>query len=297
MSGKHPFVRWLTAAAAVPLLLATASGAPGYASSPPPPRHSAASAVVVPRGDATAISAATWLAYRRAIVDAAVATPAEVAHDLVPISRTNRLLRWRLIGRTPYVLVQTLRWNALGRPGQRVVLTNDRWVSIPAQLAARCRSAGCGRMGDGQLDLRLKQLNGLAPDGDYTYVNRFWARAADIFRPCTDPRTTTTSCPTQVPAGGPVPALVGHTAIASFLWSQANYAWRMPERFAGSASVSCAAASAIQSCYGFPWTRLGYTYDWRPGAREEGPSEFVVVRGAVVVMQAVLTQRQAFPRG
>lgn len=237
-----------------------------------------------------------WLAYRRAIADAAVAEPGEVVSNLLAISPANPLLAWREIEGEQYVLVSTMRRDALGAAGERVSLTNDRWVSIPAETAKRCRKAHCRRLSTRALDLRLKQLTGLPPDGDYTYINQFWVRPVDLFRPCTDPRTDTTSCPTQVPAAGVNPAVVGSTNIANFLWIQTDYAWHRPNRFKGSASFSCAVSWNSPKCYGVPWTRLGYTYDWKPGAKAEGISEFVAVKGASVVIESVKTQRETYPK-
>ncbi|MEI8080938.1 MAG: hypothetical protein WCI74_03740 [Actinomycetes bacterium] len=254
----------------------------------------AASGVRSVRGDVPAFSASIWRAYRRAIIDATVATPKEVAQNLIAITAGDPRLEWRTIDGADYVLVSTIRRDALGVPGQRVSLTSDRWVSIPNQVENYCRRARCSKLSAKKLDLRVKQMIGLPPDGDYTYVNSLWVRPADVFRPCPDPRITTHSCPVQVPSGGVNPAVVGSTNLASFLWIQANYAWRMPDTFAGSASFSCAVMWADPNCYGLPWTRLGYSYDWKPGAKEQGPSEFVAVRGASVVIESVKTLSQTF---
>ena len=42
---------------------------------------------------------------------------------------------------------------------------------------------------------------------------------------------------------------------------------------------------------GYPWTQLGYTYDWAPGAESEvGESEFVVRAGSEVIVESVTSQ-------
>jgi len=43
---------------------------------------------------------------------------------------------------------------------------------------------------------------------------------------------------------------------------------------------------------GFPWTRLGYTYDWRPGAPEYGVAEFVLFRGTEARVVAILSAEE-----
>ncbi|MEI7824735.1 MAG: hypothetical protein WCI01_05505 [Chlorobiaceae bacterium] len=38
---------------------------------------------------------------------------------------------------------------------------------------------------------------------------------------------------------------------------------------------------------GYPWTRLGYTYDWGDSRRHIGLSEFVIMPGATVEIKAI----------
>ncbi|MBU6351343.1 MAG: hypothetical protein KGS73_14490 [Chloroflexi bacterium] len=38
----------------------------------------------------------------------------------------------------------------------------------------------------------------------------------------------------------------------------------------------------------YPWTRLGYTYDWSNSASEVGLSEFVVAAGSTVAVEPVV---------
>jgi len=46
----------------------------------------------------------------------------------------------------------------------------------------------------------------------------------------------------------------------------------------------------------FPWTALGYTFDWAPGKSSQfqryGESEFVIRKGAAIQMQAVIATAQ-----
>jgi hypothetical protein len=41
---------------------------------------------------------------------------------------------------------------------------------------------------------------------------------------------------------------------------------------------------------GYPWTRLGYTYDWNPDTPEVGLSEFVITKGSTVMVESVTAQ-------
>jgi len=41
---------------------------------------------------------------------------------------------------------------------------------------------------------------------------------------------------------------------------------------------------------GYPWTRLGYTYDWYPDMTDIGLSEFVIRKGTTVMVESVSAQ-------
>ena len=62
--------------------------------------------------------------------------------------------------------------------------------------------------------------------------------------------------------------------------------------------MSCAKAyQGGVPCYGFPWTRLGYTYDWTDDHRDVGVTELVVATGATAYLERVGSQRDFFPAG
>ena len=44
----------------------------------------------------------------------------------------------------------------------------------------------------------------------------------------------------------------------------------------------------------YPWTRLGYTYDWGPAKSPVGLSEFVVFKGSTVGVRKVYTNEEYF---
>ncbi|MEG0378395.1 MAG: hypothetical protein RR614_07940, partial [Eubacterium sp.] len=105
--------------------------------------------------------------------------------------------------------------------------------------------------------LRLKQLVGVPPDKEYTHVSAMWVSPEDVLRPAykTDIKTDTmqTTLPEETPE-------------AYKEWFEDNIMW-----------------SYFDSAY--PWTRLGYTYDWAPGSDEYGLTEFWVRPGATVTVE------------
>jgi hypothetical protein len=130
------------------------------------------------------------------------------------------------------------------------------------------------------LTLRLEQRLGLAPASAKTHMVELEvadAASGAIFRPCATPATTTTTCPT----GGPPACAAGDDACHAhrdfFL-----------QQYYGS--------YGLQQPVEFPWTSLGYTFDWAPGEvglggaigfRMVGESEYVLRRGSVATVTAI----------
>jgi hypothetical protein len=262
----------------------------------------ASAAVDDPR--APTIDRQVWRDYWNAIIDSTVATPGEVVHDLLVPSPADPRTTWQTVNGEDYLLVSVMGYKAVASvaAGEAFTLSGDKWVAVPGQVQQECARLQCEHMNVRKLDLQLKQLLGLPPDADYRYISSFWVRPADIFRPCTDPRVASPSCPETVATAtpdAPIPTTLGQVTLADFLWTQTNYAWRLPDVLRPAHSVSCAfdfANTSAGQCLGFPWTRLGYTYDWTPGvADHEGITEFVVPKGTSAILEGVGSQRQAFP--
>ncbi len=248
---------------------------------------------------ADAISGKLWQEYGAAIRDSVVALPSEVVTDLALPDPSNPLTQWKEIDGEQYLLMSNMRFAPLtdAAPGSAFSLKGDTWVSIAGEIDRECVKAGCLRMNASRLDLRLKQLLGLPPDASYGYVTRIWVRPADLFRPCTDPRVTSATCPARVPADAPT--TIDGVDLAQFMWKQANDAWRLPDVRRHSMPVSCAADYKDErkgQCAGYPWTRLGYTYDWAPSAPDDrGVTEFVIPRGTTVYLDSSGPQRDYYP--
>lgn len=235
-----------------------------------------------------------WNAYENAISDAAVSRPGEVVSDLVVADPSDRRTQWTTIGGEQYMLVSRLGYRPLSdvSPGEAFTVSSHLFVTVPEEVRRECELSRCARMSTSQLDLRLKQLIGLPPDADYRYLTRLWVRPADLFRPCTQVDPTIPTCPQLM-----TNAIHGGVDRSGFLIDQAMYSWRLP-RPGTTQKVSCAKDFRNEmggDCFGFPWTRLGYTYDWRPRADERGVTEFVVAPGSTAILESSGTQRSYFP--
>lgn len=111
--------------------------------------------------------------------------------------------------------------------------------------------------------LRLKQLLGKAPDFDGTYFTVFWVPVKDVFRPAFVPD------PTNDVMNVAYPSSFEEDRSESAMWFKK---WFDKTR-----------SQAYRREGGFPWTRLGYTYDWgRTDGGKYGLTEFIVREGAEI---------------
>ena len=137
-----------------------------------------------------------------------------------------------------------------------VQATWDIWVSAGTEVRDKCKVAA-------NQPLRIWQTLGMPPaeGGTSRMVTLTGVQPSSIFRPCPDPRTETTSC--------------NGTAFVSPL--PPNAPPNFFEWFAKQAVSSWQIAAAGRKPAGYPWTRLGYTYDWAPDAKDRyGASEYVI---------------------
>ncbi len=145
-------------------------------------------------------------------------------------------------------------------PGKETTISwGDLWITLVPEVRKEC-GAFNNSSPDGDLNLRIEQLLGLPPTGEDRVFVTLQVEAQDIFRPCAQPDIDTTRC-NPVPDG-----------------------YHMSEEHAGFY------ASQTMNSYkknGYPWTRLGYTYDWNPNTGDYGASEYVVRKGSVVKVLAV----------
>jgi len=202
--------------------------------------------------------------YQAAIQDARTAEPSEITTALTPLAPHNDALVWRTVGDTArQVLVVT--WGGSetlpsAAAGDTVTADQDVWVTAVPALKRFCR--GLDRTGD-RLQLRLAQRLGLPPDANYDRFVELWVRPRALVRPCPDPEVTDRECELRTPKPR------AHVRI-----SDAHQEW-----FQGLKATSYGPD-------GYPFTGLGYTYDWHPATDEVGPSEFVLRPGEAAVLRA-----------
>ncbi len=201
-------------------------------------------------------------AYLNAVKDAATAEPSEISKNLVAITEANDKLVWRGEAGNKQLLVLTwTAWDGYDQQvGQTITTTRQTWVTTVPELKNFCTAYNAGHK---NLTLRLEQLLGLPPNNGKTRFVEIWVNPANLFRPSPDPE------------------IVDHEAELSFPASK--YLTVSPDYVTWFNNLN----SQSYGEKGYPWTRLGYTYDWGNPASEVGLSEFVIDEKAGVEIKAV----------
>ena len=160
------------------------------------------------------------------------------------------------------------------KPGGTWITTaqKDIWVTVIPEIKNFCQAYVKDHNADSeQLTLRLEQHLGLPPGaGKTTFLEIIVqdpSSTANLFRPCQNPSATTAAC-----AAGPPSST--NVQYAGWFYQQyyGSFAQAQPDQY--------------------PWTSLGYTFDW--ASREDGTtnasgsfvrygaSEFVIPKGAPI---------------
>jgi hypothetical protein len=216
-------------------------------------------------------SATLWQQYRAAVADARSAEPGEIATSLTPIApyvaslvrKETAMPGARMPGAR--ALVKVAHWtDGFGgaAAGDTVTARGPIWVTPAPDLQTFCRSTG---LSGAALHLRVAQRLGLPPDDPSTRVVEFWVRPADLARPCPDPEITDRECELAPP--GPRAMVRVDTAHTAWMQQTRDASYDGERRY--------------------PWTRLGYTYDWHPATSEVGTSEYILRPGADAVIHTL----------
>ena len=110
---------------------------------------------------------------------------------------------------------------------------------------------------------RMQAYLGLLPKSSNSMWVEFWVRPQDLFRPCPDNDITDNSCDLCLPENVEP-------------WYREWFNQTRAHQYGG---------DAYNGYRGYPWTQLGYTYDWWSTADDRiGGSEFVIKANANIVV-------------
>jgi hypothetical protein len=196
--------------------------------------------------------------YQNAIEDAMVAKSNEIYSGLTPIAESNGNLLWQGEPGNKTVLVVTFTKYASSYPVGEAVNTTwgETWVTVAPEIKTFFKDHPNPHA---NLTLRVLQLLGLPPNNTNTNFVEMWVNQNSLFRPTPDNEIIDTVSQLTFPA----------SATPEYkVWFNNNIIYSyFPERF--------------------PWTRLGYTYDWGSSSSHVGLSEFVLKQNSVVTVESV----------
>ena len=213
------------------------------------------------RGPAAEVAAPTAQAlYALAVKDAAFADEDEIL-PLVEVTKDSELMTWNEAG-DRVLLVSWHRYPDSYPAGEEVTLQwGEVWAFSGKEMARRYR-AEKGSVAD--WTLRFEQLIGLPPACGYTHFSAFWVDPDDVIRPAfaTDAAAQVATATVENPSGGSLSEWYAE-------WFDGNIL-----------------ASYFQGAY--PWTRLGYTYDWADNGTEYGLTEFLILPDSKATVEFTL---------
>jgi hypothetical protein len=227
-------------------------------------------------------------AYWDAVEDARTPEPHEVFRHLTAITRHNSALSWDDQGR---VLVTTwANWAGYTQNvGERLIVTRDVWVTAVPDLRRFCQAYT--PTAAVPLAARIGQLLGLppepAPQAAQRQVVEIWVDPQFLFRPSPDPEITDHEAELTFRSTSEFVSV----PIAYQHWFYAQYDQRYQYQ-----GQPIARHQPADGPLPYPWTQLGYTYDW--GDRADwailernrpayvGLSEFVIRQWSPITVRA-----------
>lgn len=206
--------------------------------------------------------------YTKALNEAAQPSPAKISNQLTKITADAPNLQWKTINGERYVLVSS--WKAdtkyYKNDAQSGFYNTGKypiWVTVAPDLQ---RWLAANKTNNPEK--RLRQLLGLPPNAEKKYFVEFWVRPQDLIRPCIDAEVTDSACDLYLK--NPADA------------NAENLLWLLEQVHQSFAD------SVLYNRY--PFTQLGYTYDWNPRNKSHvGLSEFVIGKNKNIVVGDVFT--------
>lgn len=197
--------------------------------------------------------------YHRSVNQAMIGDSSKTIDTLQTITASNPILQWKTVHGQQYVLMGTfMRFPDSFPPGDSITNNwGEMWLFIPNQMKYRLQFNG-----PSDTLLRISQLLGLPPVNGNKYIAQVWVPVNKLYRPAGSPDVTTTHASAVLSSG---------VSEEYKLWFN-NY--------------------IISSYYQpgsthYPWTRMGYTYDWNPAVKRVGLSEFVLPKGCGIWVEAM----------
>jgi hypothetical protein len=220
----------------------------------------------IPACGTISLDALLYDSYQDAILQAKDAEASDVSRELLSITADNPLLEWEgEAGKSRVKVVTWTKWegykNLVGQG--KFLAARDMWVVVPNE--AKEFIAKRKYLNDNAMTLRLEEVYGLPPHYGLLYFVEVWVDPQAMFRPSPDPEITDHEAEIDFPESN----IYVSVDPGYIEWFENQKATKYGQD-------------------GYPWTRLGYTYDWCPIALDDiGFSEFVIPAGSEVEVSAI----------
>ena len=229
--------------------------------------------------------------YQRAVADAQLAEPDEIHRDLIAITASEPGLVWE--GEPGNSRVLAVSWvgnhayNTFfkGNEGKEILLspTYNVWVTMVPELQNFFQDRDYFPASRAAAELRIKQLLGLPVSSTYMALVEMWVEPTRLFRPSPDPEIIDHEAVLEFsPAGSIFLSFNSSVAIHEYNSADGSESVRSYEQWFDNLKNSTYTGNPP-----YPWTRLGYTYDWNSSSSEFGLSEFIVLGNSTVKVQSV----------
>lgn len=218
--------------------------------------------------------------YCHALTNTKIATYKKIWRNLTVIDENNTKLSWENKNDKVNRRVLVISWkdpkSYKDKEGQIITSQRDVWVTVVPELHDFCKKYN--RHEEIRLPYRLNQVLGLAPETNDDYQKRklveIWVKPKDLFRPTPDPEITDREAELYFPQ-----------SYSQYLFVSHKYKlWFLNQLMTNN----------------YPWTKLGYTYDW--GNKDDwdgidpkipkrpanvGLSEFIIRKDAPIKIKAI----------
>ena len=217
-----------------------------------------------------------------------------IVSPLEPITRNNPNFIWNATGdrilmvswipEKPYTVHYQPKLTTPSRQFIAApVLAYLSWVTAVPQIKNfMAHYSTSGEIRETPMQVRVAQLLGLPrpPAGEKRYFVEMWIRPEDLARPCSqEVREGQPALKCELVDVQPEQTLRTIPVEATPRSEQGYCAWFKNKEV----------YEYWKSSYAYPWTRLGYTYDWGPGSEAKnhrGLDEFIIKPGTTVILHS-----------
>ncbi len=149
------------------------------------------------------------------------------------------------------------------KTGEEITISyGDVWVFTADEISEWGKENGMAE----NMVLRMEQLIGLPPQKGYTHFSLLWVSPEDLYRPARDSEIDDDIASLEFPEG---------TSEEYIDWFNSY-------------------AESSYNPHKYPWTGLGYTYDWCEDSGEYGLSEYVLKDGSSALVEKTYTNEEFF---